>query len=339
MKPPTEGAAAESVRLAAGQFWDQHHHKTKDPDQWMAHPLCRAAINRRVTGHPGVWPLVAFRSLYASRPFERGVSWGCGTGRFERSAVQIGLVSGIDAFDVSEGSLAEARAEATREGLAGLEFRYGDFEDPRIDPNRYDIAFFHASLHHVGHLGRMFRRLTLGLRPGTLVYVDEYVGPSRHEWTMDRLALAQSFLDSAPPEARIRDRIEIPVEIMDPSEAIRSSEIRRFLRLFLDILHWQPYGGQLASLVFPYLDGAWVRTAEGERYVERLLDAEESQMRADPDASHQLVAVGRVRSRPRTLAAIAHQTLLELQRRRSGEMDGVKRAQASAFATIRKSRQ
>jgi SAM-dependent methyltransferase len=330
------GSAAPSplADSAPARYWDENHPKTRDPDYWMAHPHCRAAINRRVTGDPAVWPLDAFRSLYAPRPFERGISWGCGTGLFERSAVRIGLVRRIDAFDVSEASLAEARAEAAREGLLGIDFRSGDFNDPRVESRRYDIAFFHASLHHVANLGRLFRRLALGLRPGTLVYVDEYVGPSRHDWTEAQLAFAQTFLDAAPAQARLKDRIQIPIELMDPSEAIRSSEIRGFLRLFLRIEQWRPYGGQIASLVFPYLDASWLRTPDGERYVQKILDAEDAQMLANPDSSHQLVAVGRVRSRPATVTAMARAVLMEMRRRRSGDFDRMKRSQAEAFAAI-----
>jgi hypothetical protein len=179
---------------------------------------------------------------------------------------------------------------------------------------------------------------TLRLRPGTLVYVDEYVGTSRHEWTTDRLRMAQSFLDAAPAHARLRDRIEIPVELLDPSEAIRSSEIRTFLRLFLDILQWRPYGGQITALLFPYLDAAWLRTPDGERYLQTLLDAEDAQLDAEPERSHQLVAVGRVRSLARSLTAVAQHGVLELRRRCGGEMQGVKRSQASAFAAIKESR-
>jgi predicted TPR repeat methyltransferase len=91
----------------------------------MAHPLCRRAINSRVTGDPNEWPLDWFRRTRANASFDRGVSWGCGTGAFERSAILSGLVRAIDAFDLSEASLAEARAESAREGLTGLEFRYG----------------------------------------------------------------------------------------------------------------------------------------------------------------------------------------------------------------------
>jgi SAM-dependent methyltransferase len=248
--------------------------------------------------------------------------------------MRIQLSRRIDAFDVSRASLEEARREAEREGLSGLDFAAGDFDDPRIERGRYDVALFHASLHHVSHLGRLFRRLTSALRPGALVYVDEYVGPSRHEWNLRRLESAQSMLDAAPAAARIQERIDPPIELADPSEAVRSSEIRAFLRMFLDVVQWRPYGGQLAGLVVPHVDPTWLRTAEGIRYLEMLLEAEDSQMRDHPEASNHLVAVGRIRPWPRNLTAIGRHALHELTRRRSGAVAEMAQARAASRVAI-----
>jgi hypothetical protein len=187
----------------------------------------------------------------------------------------------------------------------------------------------------VKNLGRLFRRLTLSLRPTTLVYVDEYVGPSRHEWNEKLLAVAQTMLLDAPAEARLRDRIDPPIEMADPSEAIRSSEIRTFLRIFLDIEEWRPYGGQVTGLVVPHLDRDWLRAPDGIRFLQTLLEAEESQMEVDPESSNHLVAVGRVRSRPRSVVAVARHALVELRRRRSGAGDEVALAKAASRAHIR----
>jgi hypothetical protein len=58
----------------AGEYWDANREKTRDPAFWMAHPLCREAINYRVSGSPREWPLDWFRRVYVEEPFERGVS-------------------------------------------------------------------------------------------------------------------------------------------------------------------------------------------------------------------------------------------------------------------------
>ncbi len=293
--------AGDSTRAAA-RYWDENREKAKDPAYWMAHPLCRQAINRRVSGNPHEWPLDWLRRVHVSRPFARGVSWGCGLGAFERSAIRCGIIRETDAYDISPRSLEDARREAEKEGLSGIDYRLGDFDDPQVPPGRYDVAFFHASLHHVRRLERMFARLRRGLPEGGAVYVDEYVGPSRTDWTTGRLAAAQKVLDAIPPAGKLAASIELPIEQNDPSEAVRSGEIASFLRQHLDLFEWRPYGGQIASLVFPNLSKEWTESEEGRPWVTRILELEEEELRRDSDSTFYLVAFGRLRPRPARLS-------------------------------------
>lgn len=306
--PPAGCSAADPV----ARFWDENREKSKDPEYWMAHPLCRQAINRRVSGNIHEWPLDWLKRTRAPRPFERGVSWGCGLGAFERAAIRTGIVRAVDAFDISPKSLEDARREAEREGIAGIQYRLGNFDDPRLDSGRYDVVFFHASLHHVRRLERLFRRIRRALPPGGAVYVDEYVGPSRDDWTMDRLAAAQELLDAIPDSAKLERRIALPIEQNDPSEAIRSGAIASFLRQHFEVVEWRPYGGQLAALVFPNLARGWTGSPEGLVWVARMMELEDEQIRREPSSTFYLVAYGRMRRKP---AAVP---LSERARRLSG---------------------
>ena len=285
-----------STAEKAAAFWDANREKAKDPAFWMAHPLCRQAINRRITGSPHEWPLDWFKRVYGGRPFARGVSWGCGLGAFERAAVKIGLVREIDAFDISPASLEDARRAAEEEGIAGIHYRVGNFDDPRLEKSAYDIVFFHQSLHHVSRLERLFRALTSALVPGGAVSVDEYVGPSRHEWRQEHLKKAQEVLDRLPAEAKLRGELALPIEQNDPSEAVRSGEITRFLRGGFDLLEWKPYGGQIVDLVFPCITLEWAMSGEGVQYVEEMLALEDREIAEDPSRSHHLVAYGRLKA-------------------------------------------
>ncbi len=306
---------SESTAEAAARYWDANKEKSKDPAFWMAHPLCRQAINRRISGSPHEWPLDWFHRVIGGRVFDRGVSWGCGLGAFERAAIRMGLVKEIDAFDISAASLEDARNEADKEGLKGIHYGIGNFDDPELEPRRYDIVFFHASLHHVSALERLFRRLIRALRPGGLVYVDEYVGPSRADWTVSHLQLAQGVLEMIPPEARLKSTIDIPIEVHDPSEAIRSSEIPKFLRDFLRIDAWRPYGGQVVDLVMPCVSAEWAESPEGLRFVAAMLEIEDYELRLDPARSHYLVAYGTLRSALELARPIGRQAIRGVRRR------------------------
>jgi SAM-dependent methyltransferase len=283
-----------SMAQAAARYWDAHREKSKDPGYWMAHPLCRQAINRRVSGNPHEWPLDWFRRVHGQVSFGCGVSWGCGLGAFERDAMRKNLVREIDAFDISPVSLRDAGQEAQKDGLPGIHYLIGDFNEPRLQRHRYGIVFFHASLHHVSRLEDLFQALELGLKRRGGVYVDEYVGPSRDEWKPEHLLRAQAFLDGLPAEAKVRVTMDLPIERDDPSEAVRSSEIPALLREYFEIIEWRPFGGQLAGLVFPCLDAAWAQSESGCRAVRDMIAIEDQELARDPGASHHLVAFGRL---------------------------------------------
>ena len=111
----------------------------------------------------------------------------------------------------------------------------------------------------------------------------------------------------APAAARLKAEIDIPIEPNDPSEAIRSSEIPRFLADFFDILEWRPYGGQVVDLVFPCLDAEWVFSPEGLPFVEAMLRIEDYELARNPGATHYVVAHGRLKGLPRLARPLARQ--------------------------------
>lgn len=305
----------ERLARDSSNYWDENREKANDPTFWMAQPLCRQAINRRVTGSPHEWPLDWFKRVHVPKPLERGVSWGCGLGPFERAARRLGVVDEIDAFDVSPASLEDAAGEARKAGVHGISYRVGDFNRPQLEGDRYDIAFFHASLHHVFALERLFRRLSFAMKPGGLVYVDEYVGPSRSEWTYERLELAQSVLDRLPEDAKLKHERDLPIELNDPSEAIRSSEIPKFLADFCDLFVWRPYGGQILDLVLPCIRQEWALSPAGVAAIQEMLDLEDEQLQQDLRSSHYVVAVGRIKSLPRLARPLGRQVYAALKRR------------------------
>lgn len=284
-------SAVPKERVAA--YWDANREKAKDPAFWMAHPLCRSAINRRVTGSAKEWPLDWLKRTHVPVPFERGVSWGCGPGTFERSAVRSGIVREVDAFDIAPETLADARRLAQEEGISGIHYALGDFDAPKLRKGAYDIVFFHQSLHHVSRLERLFRALSKARREGAAVYVDEYVGPSRGDWRIEQMEKARRVLQRLPLRARLPRKIEIPIEEHDPSEAIRSSEIAKFLRASVEMSEWKPYGGQITSLVFPYLAPEWAGSEESADEIAGMLKMEEEELAANPSSTHYLVAYGR----------------------------------------------
>lgn len=141
--------------------------------------------------------------------------------------IRRGICDRVDAFDGSETSLAAAREAAVAEGVVDrIAYRNDDFDRVTLPRRAYDVVFFHQSLHHVSRLERLLRQVARTLRPGGLLYLEEYVGPSRTYWTDRTVAWYRALFRMIPEHVRYQDELLLPVQWDDWSEAVRSGESR-----------------------------------------------------------------------------------------------------------------
>jgi|GEM_PF-277731 len=282
------------LQVKAEEFWDRHHHIVEDPGFWMAHPLCRLAINRRVSGDPNVWPLSALAAC-AGRRFRRALSLGCGTGSLERAAMRLNFCEEIGALDSSEASLHVAREKALEEGIAGIHYRRGDLNHLRLPRRTYDVAIFHQSLHHVASIEKLLARVALSLTPDGLLALDEWTGPSRYEWDAKRLARVRRLFEHLPPEWRRWLELRDPIEHEDPSEAIRSSAILPSVRQLFRVIVERPYGGHIVSILLSQAALDRIPKDLLDRLVSCWLAIEDEDLARDPALSFHTALVARPR--------------------------------------------
>jgi SAM-dependent methyltransferase len=176
-------------------FWDREV-AAPTHTSWMEDPLVRNYILRSIAGgESGLWPMDWFDKWLNGRRFQRALSIGCGTGALERDLVRRGLVRRVDAFDGSTNSLRIAREYAAAEGLsARIHYFAYDFNRGIPAREKYDAVFIHQALHHVENLEILLRAVMMRLRG--ILYLDEYVGPSRTEWS-DGLDRQVEMIDAA----------------------------------------------------------------------------------------------------------------------------------------------
>jgi len=277
--------------IRAGDFWDR---EVADPihTSWMEDLRVRIRLNYLIGGGERLWPIEWLEKQVAGRTFERALSIGCGTGPLERQLIQRNLCGTVDAFDGSVHSLHVARREAAAAG-AGDRIRYfaSDFNRPVLPEKKYDIVFFHQSLHHVGKLEKLYRAVLRALKPDGYLYLDEFVGPSRHEWEERGIDEQQRIFNTIPEEFRLTDELPLPVQPDDPSEAIRSGEILDQLTVGFQVEAVRGYGGNLLSVIYPYFD--WKNAPDD--LVQRLMQEEDRMLTKE----HSYYAV--VLARPVTL--------------------------------------
>ncbi|HEY8130292.1 MAG TPA: class I SAM-dependent methyltransferase [Thermoanaerobaculia bacterium] len=254
----------------------------------MAHPLVREYINGLISGIPGggLWPLDWFQRAYPQRRFSRGLSVGCGTGALERDVLRRELCDTMDAFDASTVSLDIARREAASAGIADrVRYYHADFNRVSLPRSAFEVVFFHQSLHHVSRVERLLRQVMHALKPGGLLYLDEYVGPSRTYWRDDRIAFYRALYHFLPRGMRFFDEFAMPIQYDDLSEAIRSGEIRSRLRIGFNVLHERGYGGNVLAMMFPDLDVARLT----DDVVTQMIDAERSMLQSGMPSFHAII--------------------------------------------------
>ena len=266
---------ARAEAAAARDFWDAGAPGELEDRYWGSQPLVRRAINRRISGDPNRWPMEWFAAKYVPAALPLGLSVGCGTGLLERDVFLKGICERLDGIDFSAESIAEARRAAEEAGLARrLDYRVEDINVVKLPRERYDIVFFHGSLHHIRNVERVLEEVRAALKPGGLLFLDEYMGPSRSEWNDGLWSFARSAFDALPPELKNRPELAIPLPMDDPSESVRSSAILPAVRDLFEVLEDRPYGGNILWFVFPCLDMARMREDE-TRALTRLIALED----------------------------------------------------------------
>lgn len=289
---------ARAETEAARRFWEDGAPGEPEDHFWGAQPLVRRAINRRVTGDPNRWPMEWFAGRYAREPLARGLSIGCGTGGLERDVVGKRICAAIEGVDFSRESVAQARELAEAARLSDrIEYRVEDVHRLELPAERYNVVFFHGSLHHVRSVEHVLAGVHRALKPGGLLYVDEYMGPSRSEWTAEEWAFARAAFLALPERVKNRAELAVPLPLDDPLESIRSSSILPSLRRTFQIEEDRPYGGNILWFIFPCLDMAALRE-DRTGLLSRLIALEDHLLEKGWAQSYFRVVVARRRSQP-----------------------------------------
>lgn len=239
----------------------------------MADPAVRAYVNESVSGDAHVWPIEWFGRRFVSYPLRTVLLPGCGAGALERDLLSKGLCERVHAFDVAAPAVEEARRMAAEAGLADrIEYRVGDLAGISPPDVGYDACFFHHSLHHMADPDGAVRKVMGSLAPGGLLYLDEYVGPSRRQWDHRHFAFAAAVFDLIPREQRLHGRFQIPgllAKLSDPSESIASDRILAAVERHARVLVRRDYHGFL-------LQPIWTQIRHGEELVRTLIAIERS---------------------------------------------------------------
>jgi SAM-dependent methyltransferase len=226
---------------------------------WFNHPTVIAHNRRRITGDPAVSELEYFKRKYAQSPVRDALSLGCGTGWLERKALELGICTGAVGLDCSN-----ARIATAKEHVGELRIEYKCVDLNMLSHYRlfgFQIVFAKAILHHVENLEGLLDATHEALPPDGLLYIDDFTGPTRRQWSAEQLRIANDILAVLPPHLKTHIRTgeikqplvrEDPARVAakDPSETVRSGEVEKCVRERFTVVESHYYGGTLAHLLF-----------------------------------------------------------------------------------------
>lgn len=196
------------------------------------------------------------------------LAMGCGEGRIERLFKERGVTfTSVTGLDSSSSCIETARRLALECDLAPkVDYRVADLNSFSLPERAYDfISSFH-SLHHIEALESVMASCRAALRPDGWMMVNEFVGPSRCQWTDEQLRIADEILGLLPAELRVdlgsgepkvrnsRPTLEEMIAVA-PSEAVRSAEIEGILKEYFELVEEKAWGGTINQLLFGDIAG------------------------------------------------------------------------------------
>ena len=246
--------------FSRGHSWDHVSYPLKN---WWDIPAVMDRWNVMISGDPKIDYCTSFlRRHCVDRDAMTGLTLGSGTGNREIELARTGMFRRIDAVEISQARIAYSRERADRAGLSRV-IRYIEADAARVDlpAESYDCVIAEQFLHHVSPLSRMLARIRDFLKPAGFFIFNEFVGPSRFQWTDEQLAAVNAVLARLPARYRVRWKSgtvkrsvhrpgRLAMMLYDPTEAVESSNIVPLARAIFDVVEMKGYGGTVLQLLF-----------------------------------------------------------------------------------------
>jgi SAM-dependent methyltransferase len=292
--------ADEAAHVAT--FWDEHAGRHREPfAHWESPPSIVAALNALVSGDPGVTPLKFFLAHYG--PFAQVAELGCGDGILVSCVLHDDPNLRIDAYDISPSSLERSRALiASIEGAAQrCRLIRIDLNAEGLPHDLYDAVMTTGSMHHIENLDFCFGNIRRSLKPGGLLWLNDYVGPNRFQWSDTQMRLANELLAMVPSRWRLRNQVTRfdagAIREVDPSEAVAPQHIPAALGTHFEIVRSWPRGGTLLAPIFGSgcLDSAMVTSEEGAALLSAMFKAEHDLIEAGALPSDNYLYIAKAR--------------------------------------------
>ena len=203
---PLSPESSDLVTSRWNQLASEEFVRDLDRRSWIGIPEIHLNHNFRVTGDRNAYWVTWLRERF----FPDGLagdalSLGCGEGHVDRILCDCGFrFTSFTGVDVSPMAVDRARElSKERGGLApSTTYLTADLNVHRLPTNAFDFIYFFQSLHHIERLEHILGECARALRPNGLLMVNEFVGPSRFQWSDRQKAMADALISLLPIDLR-----------------------------------------------------------------------------------------------------------------------------------------
>lgn len=194
----------------------------------------------------------------------RVLSLGCGTGRLENILLAISPNMEIDAIDISEDSLNEARERSKILGTTSkINYSYGNLNKD-IFSKKYDLIIAQECMHHILNLEFAYSNIRNSLYHDGLFIQLEYIGTNRFQWDDLQLGEINFILRHLPKKYKIKPEYKkqslFDIINADPSEAIRAEEIVNLTKYFFRNVEVRYQHGTIMHILYQCLNYQYFHT-------------------------------------------------------------------------------
>jgi SAM-dependent methyltransferase len=266
----------------AEDYWDRNVGKHREPfAHWESPDPIQKSLSQVVTGDRDLPPPLWFMQKHG--PFAAVADLGCGDGILtEYLAVKYPKMK-VTGFDFSKGSLEISRKRCAN--LMNASFQRIDLNSEVLEPSSFNAILTNGSMHHIEKLDHCFASMAAALTEDGYLWLNDYVGPARFQWSDTHMRLADELLSTVRAEWRIRERVvrcdAEALREMDPSEAIAPHQIEDALYAHFEVVATFDRGGTLLAPIFGSgcLSSAMAESEQGLQELQRLFDTERALIR------------------------------------------------------------
>lgn len=185
----------------------------------------------------------------------------------------------IKCVDINEDLFHQARQQAEMKGL-NVTFEVADLNFIQILPQRYDMIFAHAVLHHIINLEQLFIQIAQGLDCAGVFHLVEVTGENRRLLWPENQEFVNGLLDLFPQEMVGQHRIQVFAED-EGMEGVRQEEILPLLKKRFFVLFEHLHGAFMRYVCLdqhlaPLFDPT---KPQAKKYLDFLIDCDQSCVR------------------------------------------------------------